>query len=272
MFLTETSRPALRAQSGAVSIFLHVMTIAAVIVLPRVVPTHTPYREKADVRTRTISLYLPPDLKEAQGGGGGGDRSPTPASTGILPRFAKIQFAPPTVVIRNEAPALPVEPTVIVHPDIKIPQPDLARLGDPMSKILGPASSGPGTRGGIGDGDRGGVGRGRDAGVGPGEGGNTGDGVFKWGSSGVSRPQLVYQVEPHYSDEARRARYQGTVLLQIVVDPDGNVRDPRIVRSLGMGLDEKALEAVQQWRFRPGTHNGAAVPVAAYIEVSFRLL
>jgi TonB family protein len=79
-------------------------------------------------------------------------------------------------------------------------------------------------------------------------------------------------VEPEYSDEARKAKFQGTVLIDIVVDEKGNPRDFRIVRPLGLGLDEKAIEAVQKWRFRPGVKDGKPVPVFARIEVNFRLL
>ena len=88
----------------------------------------------------------------------------------------------------------------------------------------------------------------------------------------MSSPALVYKVEPEYSEEARKAKFQGTVLLSVVVDDKGNPRDINILRPLGLGLDEKAIEAVQKWRFRPGFLNGKAVSVAAQIEVNFRLL
>jgi TonB family protein len=83
---------------------------------------------------------------------------------------------------------------------------------------------------------------------------------------------LVYKVDPEYSEQARKAKFQGTVVLNLVVQRDGSVRDIRIVNSLGLGLDEKAIEAVKQWRFRPGEKNGQAVDVSAIIEVTFRLL
>jgi TonB family protein len=95
--------------------------------------------------------------------------------------------------------------------------------------------------------------------------------VYRIGG-GVTAPTLIYKVEPEYSEEARKAKYQGTVVLYVVVDERGLPRDLRIVRALGLGLDEKAVDAVKQWRFRPGYLNGKPVPVAATVEVNFRLL
>lgn len=98
-----------------------------------------------------------------------------------------------------------------------------------------------------------------------------GGGVFKIGG-GVSAPTLLYKVEPEYSEEARKAKFQGTVVLYVVVDDKGNPQNLKVVRALGLGLDEKAIEAVQKWRFKPGLKDGRAVAVAATIEVNFRLL
>jgi protein TonB len=89
---------------------------------------------------------------------------------------------------------------------------------------------------------------------------------------GVSAPVLVSKVEPEYSEEARKAKYQGTVLLYIEVDPSGRAENVRVLRSLGLGLDEKAMEAVKKWKFKPGYKNGQPVTVVATIEVNFRLL
>ncbi|MBI2816586.1 MAG: TonB family protein [Acidobacteria bacterium] len=220
-----------------------------------------------------ISPYeaqLPPSTKKAGGGGGGGDRSPTPPSKGKLPKFAWEQKAPPTAVIKNPEPKLPVEPTVLVPPSIQLPSINLPQLGDPLAK-LGPPSNGPGSGAGIGTGSGTGVGSGTGPGVGPGEGGGIGGGVFRVGG-GVSAPQLVSKIDPEYSEQARKAKYQGVVVLNLVVKSDGSVRDVKVVQSLGLGLDEKAVEAVRQWRFRPGLRNGQPVDVLATVEVTFRLL
>jgi TonB family protein len=87
----------------------------------------------------------------------------------------------------------------------------------------------------------------------------------------VSAPQLISKAEPEYSEQARQARYSGSVLLSIVVDINGMPRDIKVTRPLGLGLDEKAIEAVMKWRFRPGLKNGVPVPVRAHVEVSFRM-
>jgi protein TonB len=259
--------------SGPASIGVHAVLIALLITA-----SHFTYTHRNQIAQQLKQLYDPidiapykPDVKPMGGGGGGGDRSPTPASKGVAPRFDKEQYTPPTVIIRNEHPKLAMDPTLIGPPDLKIPQPNMNVWGDPLTGVAGPPSNGPGSGGGIGSGRGGGVGSGDGAGLGPGSGGGFGGGAFRIGG-GVTAPQLIYRVEPEYTEEARKAKYQGTVVLYAVVDPDGLVRQVRVVRSLGLGLDEKALEAVRQWKFKPGTKDGRPVPVVASIEVTFRLL
>jgi len=163
-----------------------------------------------------------------------------------------------------------MEPTLVIPPDVKLPQVAMDQYGDPLGK-LGPLSSGPGSGGGIGSGSGGGVGPGRGAGFGPGQGGGFGGGVFRAGG-GVSAPTLLFKVEPEYSEEARKAKFQGTVVLYIEVNEKGLPQNIRVVRPLGLGLDEKAIEAVTKWKFRPGYKDNKPVTVAATIEVNFRLL
>ena len=216
-----------------------------------------------------ISPYvLPPSKTEAGGGGGGGDRDKLQASKGSPPKFAREQITPPAIIVRNEAPKLAVDATVVGPPEIKLPQ--LGQLGDPLSNITGPLSNGTGAGGGIGSGSGGGVGSGRGPGVGPGMGGGIGGGVYRVGG-GVSAPRTLFAPDPEYSEEARKAKFQGTVTLICVVAPDGRTRDIRISRSLGMGLDEKAIEAVSSWRFDPARKDGHPVAVEVSVEVNFRL-
>ena len=230
---------------------------------------------------QTATLIMPVDIAPFQpkmapkkdtmgGGGGGGDRSPLPASKGRLPKQSLRQFTPPMAVVNNPNPKLTMEPSIIVPPDVQLPNVNMAQYGDPLAKI-GPASNGPGSGGGIGSGSGGGVGSGKGGGFGPGEGGGVGGGVYRVGG-GVTAPVVVFKKDPEYSEEARKAKYQGTVLLAIEVSPDGRATNIRVVRSLGLGLDEKAMEAVKQWKFKPGYRNGQPVTVAATIEVNFRLL
>jgi periplasmic protein TonB len=215
-----------------------------------------------------ISPYiLPPSKTDSGGGGGGGDRDKLVASKGSLPKQARDQFTPPVVIRRNDDPKLPMEPTVVA-PQVMVP--NTANLGDPLSKVMGPPSNGTGSGGGIGSGSGGGVGSGRGPGVGPGWGGGIGGGPYRVGG-GVSAPRVLYSPDPEYSEEARKAKYQGTVVLWVVVGPDGRPRDIRVQRSLGLGLDEKAMEAVRTWKFEPARKDGQPVAVQINVEVNFRL-
>jgi TonB family protein len=218
-------------------------------------------------RIRLISPYVPP----GPGGGGSGDRSPLPASKGRLPRIAPRQFTPPAVVIHNMDPKLPMEPTLVISADVKLPQLDILALGDPYGKN-GPPSNGTGKGGGIGDGEGTGIGPGKGPGVGPGEGGDTGGGRLHGFIGASTAPVVLFQVEPEFSEEARKAKLQGVVMLYGEVDTNGRLRNIRVTRRLGLGLEEKAIEAVKQWRFRPGTRDGKPVVAAAAIEVNFHLL
>jgi TonB family protein len=164
-----------------------------------------------------------------------------------------------------------MEPSIIAPPDVKLPDcPTCQNYGDPLGKI-GPLSNGPGSGGGIGSGSGGGVGSGKGPGFGPGEGGGVGGGVYRVGG-GVTAPTLLVKVEPEYSEEARKAKYQGTVVFYVQVDASGKAVNMRVLHSLGLGLDEKAMEAVRKWKFKPGLKDGKAVTVEAQIEVNFRLL
>ena len=197
--------------------------------------------------------------KQTAGGGGGGNRSPIEASKGKLPKQAPKQFTPPRVD-PLENPKLPMTPTIA--PTGPVPDIRADNFGDPLAGI-GIPSNGTGLGGSIGEG----IG----PGVGPGSGGGFGGGAYRIGG-GVSAPTVIYQVEPEYSEEARKAKYAGKVMLSIVVDEEGLPQNIRVVRKLGLGLDEKAIEAVQKWRFNPGMKDGKPVPVQATIEVTFRLL
>ncbi|HEY3441671.1 MAG TPA: energy transducer TonB [Paludibaculum sp.] len=268
------SRDEYRGKSQIMSIFVHV----GLVLLAFFLGTNKTIQKAVQ---NTVSLVAPADLdpyvpkmqvkeKAMGGGGGGGDRSPLPASKGKLPRPDLKQFTPPVAVINNENPRLIMEPTIIAPPDANLPKVNLPNYGDPFAKA-GPPSNGPGSGGGIGSGSGGGVGSGEGGGFGPGKGGGFGGGAFRIGG-GVSAPVPIFKVEPEYSEEARKAKFQGTVLLAIVVDESGQTGNVRVVRALGMGLDEKAMEAVRKWRFKPGYKDGKPVSVLANVEVNFRLL
>ena len=180
------------------------------------------------------------------------------------------QITPPMAVVRNLDPKLQVPPTIVVPPDIHLPQPNMLDLGNPLSHLPSVPSNGTGSGGGIGSGSGGGVGSGEGPGYGPGRGGGTGGGVFKVGG-GVSAPKKIYDPDPEYSEEARKAKYQGTCVLYLIVGPDGKPRDIRVLRTLGLGLDEKSIEAVRTWRFEPAMKDGKPVAVQISVEVEFHL-
>lgn len=224
-------------------------------------------------KTNTVTSelnYLPMPLGDdaPHGGGSGGDRRTIQASRGTPPKFSEQQLVPPAIVVRNPSPKLQVDPTVLGPPQIKLPQSD--RIGDLMSHNVVIPSNGTGSRSGMGSNSGTGIGDGGDGGVGPGSRGGFGGETFRPGN-GVSAPRAIYDPDPEYSDEARRAKYQGTVVLALVVDASGHARDIRIARSLGMGLDDKAIAAVEKWRFAPGMKDGHAVATQVNVEVNFRL-
>jgi TonB family protein len=199
------------------------------------------------------------------GGGGGGTFDQLAASRGVPPRASlNDQLAPPTVIVPKEMPRLPVEQTVMVAPDVKLPQG--TQIGDPTAPISKWLSNGPGGPGGSGEGCCGGVGPAHGPGVGPGPGG-----IHLAGVRGVTVPRVIYNPEPNFSDEARKSKTQGSVVLMLVVGADGRTYDISVQRSLGMGLDEKAIEAVRTWRFHPATLNGQPVAAQIAVEVNFHL-
>lgn len=261
-------------QSSIISAIVHVVIIAALIALsiwhpkrPIVAQVVTPQQQPMDL---TPFLPMTPKGPAMGGGGGGGDRDILQAAKGKLPKIAKTQFVPPEEIIRNDHPKLAVEPTIVMPQKIQLPNNNMPNLGDPMTTVRGPASNGTGANGGIGSGKSGGIGSGTGSGLGPGEGGGYGGSVMHVGG-GVMPPQLIYSVDPEFSDEARKAKYQGTSVVALIVDANGNPRNIRVVRALGMGLDEKAVAAVKQYRFKPAQYHGHAVPVEIDVEVDFHI-
>jgi TonB family protein len=243
------------------SFLLHGAGIAALLLLKHAIATSPDIRlpPRGLVETPIHFSLLQPWLGTAGGCGSSPDRAP--ASSGPLPKASDIQFTPPEVLIRNQDPALPIPPT-IVAPPLPLSQNDT--LGD-LSSVLTVPSSGvrPGTGIGNSQSGSGGIGDrgGRFPSFGPGAG----------GPGGISTPRLVYKVDPEFTDEARHAHYQGVVIVEAEIGADGLVHHARAAHPVGMGLDQKALDAVQQWHFEPARINGKPVATQVSIEVSFRL-
>ena len=260
--------------SRSISFFIHVLGIAAVLWLGMKLPSNT-VRTTAPSEPVQITLYDPPlplatPVAKVQGGGGsGGAHRLVAPIRGHLPTVVKAPTTPmmaPLEPSRIKTPKLPQEPVT----QVRLPQDfSMPNVGAPQSQQVALASQGPGSAGGFGIGFGGGVGSGHGVGQGPGS--NAGYGGLMNVGGGVSAPQVIHTVEPQFTPEARQADYQGVVTIQLIVDVQGEPQDVRVVRRLGMGLDERAIEAVKQYRFRPAVYQGHPVSVQMMIDVDFRL-
>lgn len=189
--------------------------------------------------TRLIFLMAP---GPGGGGGGGGLRSP---------RLA------PRVLRRTRPPAPAPEPEPVARPTDPAPAVN-APIVDTAAEPHEPEEIAPGSGAGSG------------SGVDEGFGGGAGGGPYRPGT-GIEPPRLLREVKAVYTEEARRRGLTGDVLLEIVVRRDGLVGDVSVVRALGAGLEERAIDAVRQWRFVPARRLGVAVDVIVEVAVAFTL-
>ena len=244
--------------STAVAVVLHALAIGLIAWM---MAKHISMGTKAVTTLVPVELLTPPPAPpRAQAmGGGGGQRGPTPVTKGTPPKFADMQIVPPKAPPMVD-PKIKIEPTIEVQKDVKMAS-SLPQIGVANSPIVGMS---------MGNGSGTGLGSGNGSGLGPGSGGNTGGGPRRIGG-GVSAPQLIYQVEPEFSEEARKAKVAGNVLVNLWVDTNGLPSHVRVIRGVGMGLDEKAVEAVRQYKFRPAMENGKPVLVELNVEVNFQI-
>lgn len=259
--------------SMAASIISHVGLALLAVVLVRAVPEREP---------GPIERIEPPDViwtvspGPGGGGGGGGNNSPEPIQKAELPGEQKV-----TVPVEKKPE--------LTQPKPEEPKPEQAmnipaltttsgieEIPGALTGLSAPSkpSQGTGTGGGAGTGSGTGIGEGTGSGLGPGSGGGTGGGVYRPGS-GIINPQLLFEKKPEYTADAMRAKIQGAVILDVVVMPDGSVGDVKVARSLDrtFGLDEQAIRAVRQWRFKPAVHraSGKTVPILVTVELTFTL-
>ncbi len=270
-------RGRLRGALGA-SLASHVIGIVLIFLVIRAVP---PTETAVEPDRINYDIVWIPDAGPGGGGGGGGNES--------------LEMPPQVESIGEDAVSVPVEVPEEIEPPPELapetePPPLEARevrlsalsmassrqtrtglLQGLMARSLD--SQGGGTGGGAGDGDGGGIGPGQGDGLGPGRGGGSGGGAYQVGN-GVSSPQLIRRVLPEYTPEATRARIEGEVVLDAVVLPDGTVANITVSKSLDriFGLDEEAIKAAQQFRFRPGLRQGEPVAVFVRLEIFFNLL
>ncbi|MDR3736991.1 MAG: energy transducer TonB [Acidobacteriaceae bacterium] len=235
-----------------------------------VVKAVKPPTTATNIDVGNFDLKAPKAGQAAGGGGGGGSHDIVDPIKGKLPPRMKDPMTPPMVPLLDH-PKLEVPAAINVQPNIKLPDnPNMPNFGVSKSPNVTIASNGQGGGSGMGTGYGGGIGSGTGNGYGPGYGGNAGGGLYRVGG-GVSNPVPIFTPEAEFSDEARRAKYQGICVISVIVDAHGNPQDPRVVRTLGMGLDEKALEAVRKYKFKPAMKGNQPVPVRINVEVNFRL-
>jgi TonB family protein len=245
------------AKSQAISIALHIGLMAAMVWLGSRSPSYL----QSPVRPAKVTSLSAPRMRIIRLAGearsGGGNRGQLPARRGDPPPPAHKTFVLPDTAPH---PALPLLQTIAFTGPA--PQIDSGQTGDPFS-LYPSGAFGFGGEGSIGDG-------GCCGGVGPGKSGSPGYSAEQL--SRMTPPRLLYRVEPEFSEEARKAKYQGVVVLYIDIDTKGRARNIRVARQLGLGLDEKAVEAVSEWRFRPAYLDGKPVVASAVVEVNFHLL
>jgi TonB family protein len=273
MFLGLDQRIRRRSRSSTVvSVLLHVALIAGVLWLAMAV--HNPVVDTSQtVAPIQFTLYDPPPppvmtvVKVRGGGGGGGAHQLVAPVRGSLPKVVArtpvILLEPPKI----NTPKLLIQPTT----SVQLPQDNpMPKLGAPHSLQVAMTSQGQGGPNGFGFGLGGGVGSGHGTGQGLGSDRGFGGGVMSVGG-GVSAPEVIHSVQPQFTPEARSQNFQGVVAVQLIVDTQGFPQAVRLVRHLGMGLDEEAIAAVKQYKFRPAMYEGHAVSVQMVIDVDFRL-
>lgn len=257
-------------KSKVISFVIHAVVIGGVLYWGMMAHRMAAANDTAVVPIKFVLTDPPPPVmpvaKVIGGGGGGGVHRIVPPVRAPLPRVEHFHMLPPQIAV-VERPKLAAEPSSNVNMQVNSSMPN---IGMPDSPQIALSSQGPGAHSGFGVGMGGGIGIGHGNGTGIGGGGGFGGGVMSVGG-GVSAPIVVHSVEPEFTEEARRANFQGTVSIQLVVDQQGDPQDVRVVHHLGMGLDQKAVDAVQQYRFRPAMYQGHPVAVQMVIEVDFRL-
>ncbi len=245
--------------STAIAVVIHAVIIGLIVwvVGRKIVEITAP--KQLNVVSLETPVRLPAPVKTIRMGGGGGQKGPAPVSKGSPPKFSPVQITPPIAPPKIEA-KLAVAPTIDVDPHLKM-QTDMPNIGITNAPKVGVS---------MGNGNGSGLGSGNGNGMGPGSGGNTGGGFRQVGGS-VSAPKVVSQVDAEFTEEARKAKYMGVAIVNVDIDERGIPVRVRVVSDPGMGLGEKAREAVMQFRFRPGMENGKPVKTEVQIQVDFHI-
>ena len=261
-------------RSNAVSFCIHVGVIGAILWWS--FTAHPVVHDETTTVPIKFVLTDPPVMQVAkqEGGGGGAHQVTAPVKARPQPKpvvpqppapvVPRVKMLPPQIA-QVETPKLP-EPTHQVNMELNSNVPQFNASNSPQVALKAPSAAAHSSFGVMG----GGIGIGQSAGAGPGSGGGYGGGVMSVGG-GVSAPILIHSVQPEFTEQARRSDLQGTVAIELIVDSQGNPQDVRVVRRLGMGLDQKAVEAVRQYKFKPAMYQGHPVSVQMVVDVDFRL-
>jgi TonB family protein len=263
---------------------VHLALFAGLVLMTSLGLARTPPRAALDDHHEMRLVFLATPGPGGGGGGGGGHKDPTPPpparrngtstlSSPIPVRRPPPRVEPPPVVHAVERPPVKAEPLPpVVAPVVPVAAEKVDRPGipTPVAAPPQPDSRGQGEGGGAGTGRGTGLGEGDGPGIGPGSGGGTGGGPYRPGS-GITPPSIVREVKPDYTEEGRRRNLEGDVVLEIVVRRDGTVGDVKLLQGLGAGLDQRAIEAVRQWRFAPAHRLGVAVDVVVEVAMEFKL-
>lgn len=289
--VTAAERPLFRTASGArrepalpfvLSSTLHAGMLAIMAVVTTMGLTRTPAHAAVDERKEMRLVFLATP-GPGGGGGGGGRKEPAPPPRAERKGVSALRSplpirrppppveAPKIVQVRTPPPPVEAEPLPpIVAPVVAVAADTRDRVGVPAETPRQEDSHGPGTGGGTGSGHGTGIGEGNGPGLGPGSGGGTGGGPYRPGS-GISPPSVIREVKPDYTEEGRRRNLEGDVVMEIVVRRDGSVGDVKLLQGLGAGLDQRAIDAVRQWRFSPAQRQGVPVDVIVEVAVEFKL-
>jgi len=279
-FLAVTKSNQRRGSSGLVtSAVLHGVLAAVIVTSSLTLLRASNAVEEPQPMSRLVYLVTP---GPGGGGGGGGVKIalPTRPAARKAPQIKKVSSPvpevkppdpPPTPKVEPPPPPPPPPAPAVQAPVVPKPADPVEQKGVPTPAPEPPvANQGAGSGGGAGTGAGQGVGEGTGRGIGPGSDGGEGGGPFRPGS-GIEAPSLLHEVKATYTDDARRRGIEGDVVLEIVVRRDGSVGDVRVLRGLDRGLDQRAIEAVRQWRFAPAKRHGAAVDIVVEVAVGFKL-
>jgi len=284
-----TDRPLFRPAYGvrrepamplALSGTLHVAIAAGIALLATLGMARPEARVTPQDRNDLRLVFL---VSPGPGGGGGGGGLKEPAPPPPAERKGTSALRSP-VHVRKPAPVDPPPVEKVVEPPKPDPAPPVVapvaevshdpkdRAGVPWQapKDPVPDSHGAGTGGGSGTGQGTGIGEGDGSGLGKGSGGGTGGGPYRPGS-GISAPAIIREVKPDYTEEGRRRAIEGDVVLEIVVRADGSVGNVKLLQGLGAGLDQRAMEAVREWKFSPARRYGTPVDVIVEVAMEFKL-